>query len=232
MGRRGKREFVQVLRLMETFSYRGGPPGGAGHDQAGSAELRRGQTPRAVRHRGTTAKTGPGAVSIPAQGQREHNIGHRLHDASVREGIVSDRPTLLLEHHLRKLRLPTFLREYGKMAAQCAAEGVDHPGLPAQAVRAGAHRQTPPHGGETDQGCTLPDGQEPGHLRLPCDPVGEQAAGDTVGQVRVRRPQGEHSSPSATAAPARPTWRWDWDSQPVRGDCLWGSPRPRRWSTS
>ena len=107
--------------------YRGGPPGGAGRDQAGSAELRRGQTPRAVRHRGTTAKTGPGAVSIPAQGQREHNIGHRLHDASVREGIVSDRPTLLLEHHLRELRLPTFLREYGKMAAQCAAEGVDHP---------------------------------------------------------------------------------------------------------
>ena len=40
---------------------------------------------------------------------------------------MSDRPTILLEHHLRELRLPTFLREYGKMAAQCAAEGVDHP---------------------------------------------------------------------------------------------------------
>ena len=40
---------------------------------------------------------------------------------------MNDRPTLLLEHHLRELRLPTFLREYGKMAAQCAAEGVDHP---------------------------------------------------------------------------------------------------------
>ena len=41
---------------------------------------------------------------------------------------MSDRSTLLLEHHLKELRLPTFLREYGKMAAQCAAEGVDHPG--------------------------------------------------------------------------------------------------------
>ena len=40
---------------------------------------------------------------------------------------MNDRPTLLLEHHLKELRLPTFLREYGKMAAQCAAEGVDHP---------------------------------------------------------------------------------------------------------
>ena len=41
---------------------------------------------------------------------------------------MSDRSTLLLEHHLKELKLPTFLREYGKMAAQCAAEGVDHPG--------------------------------------------------------------------------------------------------------
>ncbi len=39
---------------------------------------------------------------------------------------MSDRPTLLLEHHLKELKLPTFLREYGKVAAQCASEGVDH----------------------------------------------------------------------------------------------------------
>ena len=41
---------------------------------------------------------------------------------------MSDRSTLLLEHHLKELKLPSFLREYGKMVAQCAAEGVDHPG--------------------------------------------------------------------------------------------------------
>ncbi len=29
---------------------------------------------------------------------------------------MNDRPTLLLEHHLKELRLPSFLREYGKMA--------------------------------------------------------------------------------------------------------------------
>ena len=40
---------------------------------------------------------------------------------------MSSRSTVLLEHHLKELKLPTFLREYGKMAAQCAAEGVDHP---------------------------------------------------------------------------------------------------------
>ena len=40
---------------------------------------------------------------------------------------MNQRSTLLLEHHLKELKLPSFLREYGKMAAQCAAVGVDHP---------------------------------------------------------------------------------------------------------
>ena len=39
---------------------------------------------------------------------------------------MSNRSTLLLEDHLKELELPTFLREYRKLAAQCAAEGVDH----------------------------------------------------------------------------------------------------------
>jgi len=38
-----------------------------------------------------------------------------------------DTPQLLLEHHLKALRLPTFSREYNKVAQQCAAEGIDHP---------------------------------------------------------------------------------------------------------
>ena len=39
---------------------------------------------------------------------------------------INDSPQLLLSHHLKKLRLPTFLAEYDKQAKQCAAEGVDH----------------------------------------------------------------------------------------------------------
>lgn len=39
---------------------------------------------------------------------------------------MSDTPQLLLAHHLKVLKLPTFLREYDKLARQCAAEGVDH----------------------------------------------------------------------------------------------------------
>jgi DNA replication protein DnaC len=39
---------------------------------------------------------------------------------------MSDTPQLLLTHHLKALKLPTFLREYDKVARQCAAEGIDH----------------------------------------------------------------------------------------------------------
>ncbi len=39
---------------------------------------------------------------------------------------MNDTPQLLLSHHLKTLRLPTFLREYDKVAKQCAAEGIDH----------------------------------------------------------------------------------------------------------
>jgi DNA replication protein DnaC len=36
-------------------------------------------------------------------------------------------PQVLLEHYLKTLRLPTFGREFDKVAQQCAQEGVDHP---------------------------------------------------------------------------------------------------------
>ncbi len=39
---------------------------------------------------------------------------------------MTDTPQVLLQHHLKKLRLPTVLGEYDKLARQCAAEGKDH----------------------------------------------------------------------------------------------------------
>ncbi len=39
---------------------------------------------------------------------------------------MTDTPQVLLQHHLKKLRLPTFPGEYSKLAQQCAAEKKDH----------------------------------------------------------------------------------------------------------
>ena len=39
---------------------------------------------------------------------------------------MTDTPQVLLQHHLKKLRLPTFHSEYAKQARQCAVENKDH----------------------------------------------------------------------------------------------------------
>jgi DNA replication protein DnaC len=37
-----------------------------------------------------------------------------------------EKPQLLLKHHLKQLKLPTFLAEYERQAQECAQSGVDH----------------------------------------------------------------------------------------------------------
>ena len=39
---------------------------------------------------------------------------------------MTEAPQILLQHHLKKLRLPTFQGEYAKQAQRCAAENKDH----------------------------------------------------------------------------------------------------------
>ncbi len=41
--------------------------------------------------------------------------------------VAAETPQILLEHHLKTLRLPTMLREYDRVARQCAVEDVDYP---------------------------------------------------------------------------------------------------------
>ena len=41
--------------------------------------------------------------------------------------VTDGTPQVLLAHHLKLLKLPTFLREYDKVARECAADRVDHP---------------------------------------------------------------------------------------------------------
>ena len=100
---------------------------------------------------------------------------------------MSNRSTLLLEHHLKELRLPTFLREYRKLAAQCAAEGTDHPDY---LLRLSELELIDRHQRMVERrirGGTLPRGQIPGHLRLPGHPLGEQGPGHGTGPVRIHR---------------------------------------------
>ena len=110
MGRRGKREYVQVLRLLETFSRQEVHTAVRDPIQLGALSFDAVKAPVAVPAGGTAATPRPGAVPLPAQGQSQHHVSQGLHDTPVGEGSMSQRSTLLLEHHLKELRLPSFLR--------------------------------------------------------------------------------------------------------------------------
>jgi len=46
--------------------------------------------------------------------------------------MSSDKSTVLLEHHLKALKLPTILREHTKVAASCAKQNIGHTGFLSQ----------------------------------------------------------------------------------------------------
>ena len=156
MGRRGKREYAQVLRLLETFDQQEVHAAVKDAIHLGSLSFERSEAPGAVPAGGASAQAGSGALSLPAPSPGEHHVRRGLHDLAVGESGMNDRSTLLLEHHLKELKLPSFLREYGKMAALCAAEGCGSSPVPAAPRRTGAHRPPPAHGGAADTGRPLP----------------------------------------------------------------------------
>ena len=126
MGQRGKREFVQILRLLEVFR--------AEDVLAGVREaIARGAIGfDAVKHLVLCRiERRPPRLDmtvypyLPKVNSR-HDLGQGLSRPARRSGVMSEEPQLLLAHHLKALGLPTFLREYDKLARQCAAEGVDH----------------------------------------------------------------------------------------------------------
>ena len=126
MGKAGKREYVQVLRLVETFDLEvlhGAVKdalrlGAIGYDAVKHLVLCR------IERR--PPQTRPGYLSLPASGQRGDHGRRQLYELVGWRRVMTDTPQVLLAHHLKTLKLPTFLREYDKLARQCATEGADH----------------------------------------------------------------------------------------------------------
>ena len=141
MGNRGKREFIQVLRLLEampmeivTFAVTEAIRLGAiGFDAVKLIALAR------IERR--PARLDLAAYPHLPRMDGEDDLGRRLCRARRREGGMSGKtapdtmptgttsgtPQVLLAHHLKQLKLPTVLREYDKVARECARDGVDHP---------------------------------------------------------------------------------------------------------
>ena len=125
LGKPGKREYVQVLRLLEDFRFEHVAAAVRQACELGANWLGCSQALSAVPHRATAAALGLDEVSAPAGSPGGANLRCGLFGtAGTRRGVMA-RSKLLLEAHLKALRLPTFLREYDKLARQCAAESLD-----------------------------------------------------------------------------------------------------------
>jgi hypothetical protein len=100
---------------------------------------------------------------------------------------MSDTPQVLLAHHLKALRLPTFLREYDKLARQCAAEGVDH----SRYLLRLAELEMIDRERRTVERRIKASGKEPRQLRLHRHPIAQQDPGAGTGPRGVHRPPRE-----------------------------------------
>ena len=182
-GRKGKREYVQVLRLPGDLLPAGSGCGGEGCHQAGGSELRRGEASGAVPAGRTAAQAGPGALSLPATSASQHHVRQGLHDTPVQEGGMSQPIHTAAgtpPQGAQAAQLPERVREDGRPVRrrECGP-----PGIPAALGRTGAHRPPPAHGGAADPRRPFPCGQEPRHLRLPGHPLGEQGPGHGTGPL-------------------------------------------------
>jgi DNA replication protein DnaC len=93
-------------------------------DRDASHRLRCGEASGAVRDRAAAAEAGSAAeLSASAAGSGRAHAGSRLSGAARTGSTLMDTPQVLLEHYLKQLRLPTIVREYPKLAEQCAKEG-------------------------------------------------------------------------------------------------------------
>ncbi len=129
-GPRGKREYIQTLRLLEDFPER--QVTAAVQDAVQDAVKRRVIGFDAVKHLLLARiEKRPARLDLARYPHLPQPFVAATRAADyatlLAEGpAMAEAPRILLEHHLKRLKLPTFLREYEKLARQCATEGLDH----------------------------------------------------------------------------------------------------------
>ncbi len=98
-------------------------------------------------------------------------------EAAMPAGTTSGTPQVLLAHHLKQLKLPTVLREYDKVARECARDGVDHARYLLRLVELELIERERRTVERRIRAGALPGGEEPGHVRLHRHPQPQQDAG-------------------------------------------------------
>ena len=144
---------------------------------------------------------------------------------------MTNKSTMLLEHNLKQLKLPTFLREYDKLASQCASEGADHPDYLlrlSELELIDRHHRMVERRIKAARFPTTKSLDTFDFLSMPS--LNKALVLELARCEYIERPT--TSSLSATVAPARPISPSGSVWLRVRGDCPWASPPPLLWFTS
>ena len=144
---------------------------------------------------------------------------------------MNDRSTLLLEHHLKELRLPSFLREYGKMAAQCAAEGVDHPQYLLRLAELELIDRHQRMVGRRIRAARFPAVKSLDTFDFTAIPsVNKSLVMELARCEYIQRRENIIAVGNSGTGKTHMAWGWAWP--PASGGCPWASPPPPPWSTS
>ena len=100
---------------------------------------------------------------------------------------MTDTPQVLLAHHLKTLKLPTFLREYDKLARPCATEGADPVRYLVRLTELELIDCERRRVERRIRQARFPAVQKPRQLRLQGHRLAQQDAGSGVGAMRIRR---------------------------------------------
>ena len=143
---------------------------------------------------------------------------------------MSNRSTLLLEHHLKELKLPSFLREYRKLFARCAAENVDHTEY---LLRLAELELIDRHQRMVERrvrAARFPAVKSLDTFDFPAIPsVNKQLVMQLARCEYIERRENVIAVGNSGTGKTHVPWGWDWP--PASVGCRWASPPPPAWCT-
>ena len=118
--------------------------------------------------------------------------------------MSTEAPEILLSHYLKALKLPSFQREYQKLARLCATEGVDHVGYLTRLAEREMIERDRRKVERRIKARKVPGRQKSGQLRLHCHSEAQQDAGAASSLVANGSSAARMSLRLGPAARARP----------------------------